>query len=154
MAYSSWIDQIHSWGWQLGEKLPQGGDCSLALPYFQGRLLDESDFRSYLRQLLDTNGRTEIPDSIQRVLASIACRSAVMFGDRLDPQQGQAVVENLKATRLSFQCAHGRPTVAPLIDMGNFRTAALEQKRCTAEQSAVALEALRAKLLRIRCKSL
>ena len=154
-AYGSYTQLLHFWGWQLSEKPSHSGEYTLILPVYQGRLLDAKDFRAYLRQLLDTDGKTEIPHSIQLILASVACRSAVMFGDRLDIEQGQRLVDKLKTTQLSFQCAHGRPTMVPLIDMGGSGSRNCPvQCHGSSGGSAMGIQALKAKLLRICCQSI
>lgn len=68
-------------------------------------------------QLDDTSGTAKIPNSVVRLLNSRACRSALMFGDTLNEKQATALVDALKETRLSFICAHGRPTLVPLLDL-------------------------------------
>lgn len=40
----------------------------------------------YLLQMAATSGSNSIPEAATRVLKSKACRSAVMFGDPLSPQ--------------------------------------------------------------------
>jgi hypothetical protein len=50
----------------------------------------------------------------QRVLETLACRHAIMFGDRLDLAACQQLLKRLSKCRLPFQCAHGRPSVAAL----------------------------------------
>lgn len=55
------------------------------------------------------------PQAIRRVLVSKACRGAVMFGDHLSRRQCQRVIHTLRECALPFQCAHGRPTLAPLL---------------------------------------
>ena len=49
------------------------------------------------------------------MLVSKACRGAIMFGDKLAPRQCDQVVSSLRACALPFQCAHGRPTLVPLL---------------------------------------
>lgn len=73
--------------------------------------------QEYLRQLDDTSGAAKMPNSVVRLLNSRACRSAIMFGDPLNKQQATALLDALKETRLSFICAHGRPTLVPLLDL-------------------------------------
>lgn len=41
-----------------------------------------------------------------------------MFGDALLPSECSLIVEELKQTSLCFQCAHGRPTTVPLVNLG------------------------------------
>ncbi|KAI3403241.2 MLH3 [Candida oxycetoniae] len=55
-----------------------------------------------------------LPKAILDIITSKACRSAIMFGDKLDEQEMSRLIENLSRCRLPFQCAHGRPSVVPL----------------------------------------
>jgi hypothetical protein len=49
------------------------------------------------------------------VLISKACRGAIMFGDTLSREQCQKLLFSLRQCALPFQCAHGRPTLVPLV---------------------------------------
>ena len=40
-----------------------------------------------------------------------------MFGDKLTLEDCQQAIENLKKCDAPFQCAHGRPSVAPLLEL-------------------------------------
>nr|GFC38878.1 DNA mismatch repair protein MLH3 isoform X1 [Tanacetum cinerariifolium] len=42
---------------------------------------------------------------------------AIMFGDALLLSECSLIVEELKQTSMCFQCAHGRPTTAPLVNL-------------------------------------
>lgn len=75
------------------------------------------DLLEFLQQLADTDGSSTIPQAVLRVLNFKACRGAIMFGDKLLPSECSLIVEELKQTSLCFQCAHGRPTTVPLVDM-------------------------------------
>jgi DNA mismatch repair protein MLH3 len=44
---------------------------------------------------------------------------AIMFGDELDMDQCQRLVARLSETRCPFICAHGRPSLVPLIILGD-----------------------------------
>lgn len=59
----------------------------------------------------------ELPRVIIDAFNSRACRSAVMFGDELLKDEMGFLVRNLSQCVLPFQCAHGRPTVAPIAEM-------------------------------------
>ena len=72
----------------------------------------------YLHELDATAGTAKQPPRLPALLASKACRSAVMFGDELSSEQSAALVSKLQKTRRFDICAHGRPTLAPLLDMG------------------------------------
>ncbi|KAJ3120081.1 DNA mismatch repair protein, partial [Physocladia obscura] len=49
------------------------------------------------------------PKGITHLLNSKACRSAIMFGDDLEKNQCETIVNDLKECDFPFQCAHGRP---------------------------------------------
>ena len=51
------------------------------------------------------------PDELTpRVAASLACHSAVRFGDRLDPSEQRRLLAELEVAGESMTCPHGRPT--------------------------------------------
>lgn len=50
-------------------------------------------------------------DRAHRVAALIACHSAVRFGDRLDPDAQQRLLDRLVLTPGGTTCPHGRPTL-------------------------------------------
>lgn len=62
---------------------------------------------SYLERF-EAEARLSGPD---RAVASLACRAAVMAGDRLDPEQQRALLRALEQTETPHTCPHGRPTL-------------------------------------------
>ena len=64
---------------------------------------------------------TRIPRGILDLLSSRACRSAIMFNDVLSREEMQTLIDRLSACDLPFQCAHGRPSAIPLIDVESGR---------------------------------
>ncbi|KAM0351549.1 hypothetical protein ACHAPU_002555 [Fusarium lateritium] len=58
------------------------------------------------------------PRGILEMLHSRACRSAIMFNDVLTIRQCEELVARLSRCAFPFQCAHGRPSMTPLIDLG------------------------------------
>ena len=106
----------------------------------------------HLYHLHETWGAGGLPAGVVRVLNSKACRSAIMFGDSLvqtqvrshqalprdtdcaivnatltlscfPTVQCQQLVDALKRTQQCFSCAHGRPTVAAVVDLNLLRQA-------------------------------
>jgi DNA mismatch repair protein MLH3 len=55
------------------------------------------------------------PPAINRIYAWKACRSAIKFGDHINSNQSEELMNKLSQTDFPFQCAHGRPTMFPLI---------------------------------------
>ncbi|KAL8377329.1 hypothetical protein RB595_008154 [Gaeumannomyces hyphopodioides] len=58
------------------------------------------------------------PQGILDLINSRACRSAIMFNDPLSLGDCQALLARLGACAFPFQCAHGRPSMVPLLDLG------------------------------------
>ncbi|KAJ7126385.1 hypothetical protein C8R43DRAFT_1028784 [Mycena crocata] len=59
------------------------------------------------------------PQQLLDLINSKACRGAIMFNDSLTHVQCEKLVDALSKTAFPFQCAHGRPSLVPLIDLGN-----------------------------------
>jgi DNA mismatch repair protein MLH3 len=55
-------------------------------------------------------------------LNSRACRSALMFNDELSKEQCRTIISRLSECAFPFQCAHGRPSLIPLVDLGMLGT--------------------------------
>ena len=58
------------------------------------------------------------PQGLLDMLNSRACRSAIMFNDELTLAECHTLVQKLGDCAFPFQCAHGRPSMVPLVDMG------------------------------------
>ncbi|PWZ38448.1 hypothetical protein Zm00014a_038171 [Zea mays] len=67
----------------------------------------------------ETDGSSDMPPAVLRILNFKACRGAIMFGDPLLPSECCLIIEELKATSLCFQCAHGRPTTVPILNIAS-----------------------------------
>ncbi|CAL5326485.1 unnamed protein product [Camellia sinensis] len=124
----NYADQIQNWGWLCNIRSLGSRNLNLlrrqptvvtlnAVPCIVGVNLTDVDLLEFLQQLADTDGSSTIPPSVHRVLNSKACRGAIMLGDTLLPSECSLIVEELKQTSLCFQCAHGRPTTVPLVNL-------------------------------------
>ncbi|XP_057715809.1 DNA mismatch repair protein Mlh3 isoform X2 [Corythoichthys intestinalis] len=76
----------------------------------------------YLREemeLLRSTGTVKgtLPLTVLKVLASLACHGAVKFNHPLNRDECRSLAASLSSCRLPFQCAHGRPSIAPLLDV-------------------------------------
>ncbi|KAL4940403.1 hypothetical protein BDV06DRAFT_20366 [Aspergillus oleicola] len=56
------------------------------------------------------------PQGILDMLNSRACRTAIMFNDILSLDDCRSLVSRLAGCVFPFQCAHGRPSMVPLVD--------------------------------------
>jgi DNA mismatch repair protein MLH3 len=59
------------------------------------------------------------PKGILEMLNSRACRSAIMFNDELSLEQCGELVRRLAVCKMPFTCAHGRPSLIPLVGLGS-----------------------------------
>jgi DNA mismatch repair protein MutL len=72
--------------------------------------------RNVLLEIIDMykNLRHEIPDVLEAVAKSFACKSAIKSGERLSLQEMASLVDQLFATEEPYFCPHGRPVVVNL----------------------------------------
>jgi hypothetical protein len=107
--------RIRAWGWELREA--GAGLVGLeGVPTVQGVELGAPALREYAEALEATGGGSTLaPPAVLRVLASKACRRSVMFGDALTPRRCQQLLDELARCEMPFQCAHGRPTLTPVL---------------------------------------
>jgi DNA mismatch repair protein MLH3 len=76
--------------------------------------ISSNEDRAWLKRI------SSCPRDLLDMVNSRACRSAVMFNDELTREECQELVQRLAGCVFPFQCAHGRPSMVPLIDLGVF----------------------------------
>ncbi|CAN6633893.1 DNA mismatch repair protein Mlh3p [Trichomonascus vanleenenianus] len=57
------------------------------------------------------------PKALVEVINSLSCRNAIKFGDKLSHSECQNLIRQLSYCKYPFQCAHGRPSLAPLVNL-------------------------------------
>ncbi|KAL6706169.1 DNA mismatch repair protein [Coniothyrium glycines] len=57
------------------------------------------------------------PQGLIDMVNSRACRSAIMFNDELSIEECETLVESLAQCHFPFMCAHGRPSMVPLVGL-------------------------------------
>ncbi|CAG8622153.1 24276_t:CDS:10 [Cetraspora pellucida] len=72
---------------------------------------EQSDWKTMIRQC---------PRGIIDILNSKACRGAIKFNDKLTLNQCQELISELAFCDFPFQCAHGRPSMIPIIYLDEF----------------------------------
>lgn len=127
-------DAVQRWGFQFAlDGSGSGSDVNdsqrdttvhvLAVPVICGRQLQPQDVPHFIG--MEWNGAlstaADLPQPVQSILQSVACRSAIMFGDQLKHDHMCKVLAQLQLTKAPFHCAHGRPTTAPLVDVGSLQ---------------------------------
>ena len=98
-------DRLRSLGFEL-EDFGPGSVRLLAGPVETpaGRL------REALEQLLATLADSRSGAWAEEAAASLACHSAVRFGDQLEPAEQRRLLSELETAENSVTCPHGRPT--------------------------------------------
>ncbi|CAG8481795.1 35105_t:CDS:10, partial [Racocetra persica] len=72
---------------------------------------NQNDWKTMIRQC---------PRGIIDILNSKACRGAIRFNDKLTLNQCQELISELAFCDFPFQCAHGRPSMIPIIYLDEF----------------------------------
>ena len=116
---------LQSWGIRISFPPSQGGGgggggnvavCSLpAILRDKSRGVVWDGILNYVGSLVGTPASTHTPQILVDAFNSAACHSAVRFGDVLSLEQQQHILDDLVTCALPFQCAHGRPTMIPLV---------------------------------------
>ncbi|XP_077537804.1 DNA mismatch repair protein Mlh3-like isoform X2 [Haemaphysalis longicornis] len=74
--------------------------------------------RDHTEVLLKTRySAITLPKFVMDVLCSQACHGAVKFGSALEKSECIKIVRALSKCSLPFQCAHGRPSITPIVDL-------------------------------------
>jgi DNA mismatch repair protein MutL len=63
-----------------------------------------------LTEMLGALAESRRGEGLERAAASLACHSAVRFGDPLEPAEQRRLLEELEAAEDAVTCPHGRPT--------------------------------------------
>ncbi|MBI2861573.1 MAG: DNA mismatch repair endonuclease MutL [Chloroflexi bacterium] len=109
IALSTGLDYLT----QLGFGLEQFG-ASAWLVRSGPAALKLSEVRATLLDLIDGLGEPAEGDWRERLLARLACRSAVKKGQTLSHQEMRALIEQLEATKTPQVCPHGAPAILHL----------------------------------------
>lgn len=72
---------------------------------------DDPDRHPWLRRIGDC------PRGMLDMLNSRSCRSAIMFNDELTVEECEILIKRLALCAFPFQCAHGRPSMIPLVQL-------------------------------------
>ncbi len=72
------------------------------------RSVSKEDIRDLIASLEES---ASLPDRLENFLKTVACKSAIKFGDELSREEMSKLVDELLATDVPFYCPHGRPTI-------------------------------------------
>jgi DNA mismatch repair protein MutL len=99
---------------EIGLQLEHFGGNTFAIqavPAFAVKSNVENLLMGLLDDLRNESVKGDFYGRKEKVLTYLACRSAVKFGDKLDPLEQIALIEQLEVTANKFTCPHGRPTM-------------------------------------------
>jgi DNA mismatch repair protein MutL len=98
---------------QLGVAVePFGGETVLvsSYPAMLANLSPAEVLRDLVEKLLGGGRQPEARDLLDELLHMIACKAAVKFGDRLNPEEVDALLSQRHLAQDQHHCPHGRPT--------------------------------------------
>ncbi|HUS46301.1 MAG TPA: DNA mismatch repair endonuclease MutL [Phycisphaerae bacterium] len=102
---------------QLGIEAEPLGPRSVGIHSFPA-LLEKADPAGTVRDFLAWAVECESPPAARQVLEKLAhvaaCRGAVKAGDRLSPEEIEALLAHREAAEMAATCPHGRPTAVIL----------------------------------------
>ena len=88
-----------------------GGGHAVAVQGIPAALGQRADPERLVRAMVDADRRPSARDEVLERFHSMACRSSVMSGDRLDESEIAALLEEAGRLEHPHNCPHGRPTV-------------------------------------------
>ena len=111
------IQLLRAQVWKRQEAVGGGGDTRVstpAMPVSQPQTVSTvDDHHTWLHRI------STCPPGILDMLNSRSCRSAIMFNDELGLEECRVLVGKLAKCMFPFQCAHGRPSMVPLVELGS-----------------------------------
>lgn len=98
-------------------RLPQAEVFLTAVPFSRDKLFGVDDIFELCALLKESPGTPARLPKVTAMLASRACRSAVMVGKALNLAEMTAIVRHMATMDQPWNCPHGRPTMRHLIDL-------------------------------------
>lgn len=100
---------------KLGFELEFFGNNSVMLRSVP-MLFGKPQLKKLLLEILDSmeSGGLQGESSIDRMIYTMACKSAVKANDRLDAKEMEEIISRLRRTYNPYTCPHGRPTIIKL----------------------------------------
>lgn len=96
--------------------------CIAAARTAEGAVAYGNLVTTFIQEELDvlrhtSGGSQSIPRTIMYLLATRACHGAIRFGDSLSHARCLELIDALSKCKFPWQCAHGRPSLVPVVDL-------------------------------------
>lgn len=105
-----WQDWMRTAGFEIEQRGPALALLRAAPSLFYFTQKAFSEFLGYLSEVLgDPEKAAE--DIKRNIVATMACKKSIKAHDFVKPQEAMRLMEDLKKTKDSFHCPHGRPTL-------------------------------------------
>ncbi|KAK2777686.1 DNA mismatch repair protein [Emmonsiellopsis sp. PD_33] len=113
---------------EIWSRKDAGRRCPTSLPQFPSPDVAETNDSTETSKEISRTTATrhpwlerigDCPKAIIDLLNSRACRSSIMFNDSLTREECKNLVSRLAVCAFPFHCAHGRPSVIPIVNLGS-----------------------------------
>ncbi|KCZ73373.1 DNA mismatch repair protein MutL [Candidatus Methanoperedens nitroreducens] len=107
------IPYLEGFGFRISGFGP-GAFAVTAVPNVLGKLGDPSLIHDVIADILSEGKIKNDTGLFERVMRSIACKSAIKAGADCSPDQMESLIKQLFSTENPYTCPHGRPTMVSL----------------------------------------
>ena len=105
-----WRDWMKTAGFEIDQRGPGTALLRAAPALFYFTQFAFADFLGYLAEVLGDPGKAA-EDMKRNIIATMACKKSIKAHDFVKPQEAMRLMEDLKKTKDSYHCPHGRPTL-------------------------------------------
>jgi len=105
-----WRDWMKSAGFEIDQRGPAVALLRAAPALFYFSQPAFAEFLGYLSEVLGEPERAA-EDIKRNVIATMACKKSIKAHDFVKPQEALRLMDDLRKTRDSYHCPHGRPTL-------------------------------------------
>ena len=105
-----WRDWMRTAGFEIDQRGPTTALLRAAPALFFFTQAAFAEFLGYLSEVLGEPERAA-EDMKRDIIATMACKKSIKARDFVKPQEALRLMEDLKRTKDSYHCPHGRPTL-------------------------------------------
>lgn len=105
-----WRDWMKTAGFEIDQRGPAAALLRAAPSLFYFTQQAFAEFLGYLSEVLGEPERAA-EDIKRNIIATMACKKSIKAHDFVKPQEALRLMEDLKKTKDSYHCPHGRPTL-------------------------------------------